>query len=73
MSTVLHLKPQDIDTKEKREKYTVGIIGCRERGIIYAVAFADAGFKVICTDEDQTLMKHLAKGRTVFSQRELGP
>ena len=71
MSTVLHLKPQDIDTKEKREKYTVGIIGCRERGIIYAVAFADAGFKVICTDEDQTLMKHLAKGKTVFSQREL--
>ncbi len=71
MSTVLHLKPGDIDTKEKRKKYTVGIIGCRERGIIYANTFADAGFKVICTDEDQTLLKHLAKGKTVFSKREL--
>ena len=71
MPTVLHLNPEDIDTKEKREKYTVGIIGCRERGIIYAISFADAGLKVICTDEDQTLLKYLAKGKTVFSQREI--
>jgi UDP-N-acetyl-D-mannosaminuronic acid dehydrogenase len=71
MTAVLHLKPEEIDTKEKREKYAVGIIGCREKGIIYAVAFAEAGFRVICSDEDKTLVKNLAKGKTMLSDKDM--
>jgi UDP-N-acetyl-D-mannosaminuronic acid dehydrogenase len=71
MAAVLHLKTEDIDTKEKREKYTVCAIGCEEKGVLYAVSFIEAGFKVICTDADQTLVKHLSKGKTVFSDREI--
>ena len=71
MTAVLHLKPEEVDTKQKREKYTVGIIGCGEKGIIYAVAFAEAGFKVICTDEDKTLVKNLAKGKTMLSDKDM--
>ena len=71
MPVVLHLKPEDIDTKDKRGKYTVNVIGCGENGILYAIAFAEAGFKVICTDADQTLVKRIAKGKTSFSNREL--
>lgn len=71
MPAVLHLKPEEIDTSEKRGKYTVSIIGCEEKGVFYAIAFAEAGFKVICTDADQTLVKRLAKGKTMFSDREM--
>ena len=70
MPAVLHLKPEEIDTKEKRGRYTVSVIGCNQKGILYATAFAEAGFKVICTDADQTLVKHLAKGKTPFHDRE---
>jgi UDP-N-acetyl-D-mannosaminuronic acid dehydrogenase len=71
MSAVLHLKPEEIDTSEKRGKYTVSVIGCEEKGVLYATAFAEAGFKVVCTDADQTLVKRLAKGKTMFHDREI--
>jgi UDP-N-acetyl-D-mannosaminuronic acid dehydrogenase len=71
MPAVLHLKPEEIDTNEKRGKYTVSVIGCEEKGVLYATAFAEAGFKVTCTDADQTLVKRLAKGKTSFSDREI--
>ena len=65
MPTVLHSKSEEIDTKEKRGKYTVCVLGCEEKGVLYATAFAEAGFKVICTDADQTLVKFLSRGKTV--------
>jgi UDP-N-acetyl-D-mannosaminuronic acid dehydrogenase len=71
MPAVLHLKPEEIDTNEKRGKYTVSVIGCDQKGVLYAAAFAEAGFKVICTDVDQTLVKHLSKGKTTFSDQEI--
>lgn len=70
MPAVLHLKPEEIDTPEKRGKYSVGVIGCRERGVLCAIAFAEAGFKVTCTDADQSLVRLLAKGKTPFSENE---
>jgi UDP-N-acetyl-D-mannosaminuronic acid dehydrogenase len=70
MPAVLHLKTEEIDTKEKRGKYTVSIVGCEQKGVLYATAFVEAGFRVICTDADQTLVKHLSKGKTPFPDRE---
>jgi len=71
MPAILHLKTEEIDTKEKRGKYTVCVVGCEEKGVLYSTAFAEAGFKVICTDADQTLVKCLSKGKPVFSDREI--
>jgi len=71
MFSVLRLMPEEVDTVEKRGKYTVSVIGCGERGILYAVAFAEAGYKVICTDADQSLIKRLARGKTPFLEREI--
>ena len=73
MPTILHLKPEEIDSKEKRGKYTVCVVGCEEKGVLYAAAFAEAGFKVICTDVDQTMVKSLSKGKMVASNREIEP
>jgi nucleotide sugar dehydrogenase len=71
MPAVLHVNPEEMNTIEKRGKYTVSVIGCGQRGILYAVAFAEAGFRVTCTDADQSLVRRLAKGKTPFPEREV--
>ncbi|UCF44937.1 MAG: hypothetical protein JSW44_04010 [Candidatus Bathyarchaeota archaeon] len=65
------MKPEEIDTIEKRGKYTVSVVGCRQIGILYVIAFLDAGYKVISTDADQSLVKSLTKGKTSFADREV--
>jgi nucleotide sugar dehydrogenase len=62
MHSILHLKPEELDTPEKREAYTVSFVGCGKRAIFQALAFAEAGFKVKCTDADQSVVKRLSKG-----------
>ncbi len=71
MPNILTLKPEDIDTLEKRSKYSVSILGCGRKGIIYANSFAEAGYKVTCLDADPNMVKKLAKGKTVFGEQEL--
>jgi nucleotide sugar dehydrogenase len=71
MPAVLNLKPEDVDTNEKRSKYTVCVIGCGQKGILYANAFAEAGFSVVCTDADPTVIKKVTKGKTASSQSQV--
>jgi nucleotide sugar dehydrogenase len=67
----LDIKKEEIDTPEKRGKYTVGIIGCGQNGILHACCFAEAGFKVICVDSDQTIVNDLLRGKAPFLKREI--
>ncbi len=71
MPSVLGLKPDDINPLEKRAKYTISIIGCGQVGVQFAIVFAEAGFKVICTDEDQNLLRLMAKGKIPYFGREI--
>jgi UDP-N-acetyl-D-mannosaminuronate dehydrogenase len=71
MPAVLNLKPEEVDTNEKRSKYTVSVIGCGHKGIYYANAFAEAGFRVVCSDADPTVIKKVAKGKTSSSQQQV--
>jgi UDP-N-acetyl-D-mannosaminuronic acid dehydrogenase len=71
MPAVLHVKPEELDTAEKRGNYTVSVIGCEQKGVLYAVAFAEAGFKVVCADADQSIVKRVAKGKTEFSDKAI--
>jgi UDP-N-acetyl-D-mannosaminuronic acid dehydrogenase len=65
MSTpILHAKPEEIDTPQKRGNHVVSIIGCGQQGILQAILCADAGFKVICVDADRTTVDRIAKGKT---------
>jgi UDP-N-acetyl-D-mannosaminuronic acid dehydrogenase len=68
MPTVLNLKSEEVATNEKRSNYIVSVVGCGQRGIFYASAFAEAGFKVICSDADPSVIKRVAKGKTSSSQ-----
>lgn len=70
MPTVLNIKPEELDSDEKRSKYTVSVIGCGHTGIFYANAFAEAGFKVVCTDADASVIKKVAKGKIPFPDPE---
>ena len=70
MPPVLHLKTEDVDTPEKRGGYTVALIGCGPKAIRYALAFADAGFKVLCADADQSVIKRLSKGNLHLGDRQ---
>jgi UDP-N-acetyl-D-mannosaminuronic acid dehydrogenase len=68
LHSVLHLKLEEIDSAEKRSEYTVSVVGCDKKGILLANAFADAGFKVVCSDADPSVMKKISRGKTPFSQ-----
>jgi nucleotide sugar dehydrogenase len=70
-STILHIKPEDIDTAEKRRKYTVSIIGCEQIGALHAYLFAEAGFRVICADADQTRVNSIMHGKMPLVKREI--
>lgn len=70
MPAILDLKPEDLDSSDKCSMYTIGILGCGQRGILYANSFADAGFNVLCTDADASVVKKVAKGKVAFSQPE---
>ena len=71
MPPVLNLKPEEVDTSEKRSKYTVSVIGCGHKGIFYGNTFAEAGYRVICTDADPTVIKKVSKGRTGSSSAQV--
>lgn len=66
MPPILHLMPQDVDSSDKRRKINVAVVGCGHKGIFFANAFADAGFSVVCTDADASVVKKVAKGKPAF-------
>jgi nucleotide sugar dehydrogenase len=70
-ATVLRIDPENIDTPEKRGRITLCIIGCGNVGLVQACLFADAGFKVLCADADQTLLNNVARGKLSFLGREV--
>jgi UDP-N-acetyl-D-mannosaminuronic acid dehydrogenase len=70
-SSILRVTPEEVDTVEKRGKYVISIIGCGQVGVLHACLLAEAGFKVICTDTDQTLVNQVTRGRAPFSKPEI--
>jgi UDP-N-acetyl-D-mannosaminuronic acid dehydrogenase len=71
LSPVLHIKPEEVDTPERRGKYTITIVGCGQKAVVHALAFADAGFKTVCADENQSGIKRLSKGNVPLGNRQL--
>jgi nucleotide sugar dehydrogenase len=71
-SMTMQAKPEEINTAEKRGKRHVSIIGCGQTGILQALLFAEAGFKVTCVDADQTIVSRIDKGRVPFLKLEAG-
>jgi len=70
-SSILYIKPEEINTVEKRGKYTVSIIGCGQIGVLHACLFAEAGFRVKCVDADQTIVNSIVRGKVPLLKREI--
>jgi len=70
MPPVLNITPEEIDTNDKRSKYTMSMLGCGQKGALFAITFAEAGFKVVCSDSDQSVLKKIAKGKMPFLSPE---
>ena len=74
MSTsILHIKPEEVDNAEKRRKYKVTIIDCGRNGVLHACLFVKAGFEVICIDANRAIVNNLARGKTPFLKHEIEP
>jgi nucleotide sugar dehydrogenase len=71
MPKAIMFKRNDIDIPEKREKYTISIVGCGRKGLKNACLFANAGFKVLYTDVDHQIFNQTEKGRTSSARRKL--
>lgn len=70
-SSILYIKPEELDTIEKREKHTVSVIGCGQIGVLQACLFAEAGFKVKCIDADQTIVNSIVRGKMPLLKHEI--
>ncbi|MCW4018452.1 MAG: hypothetical protein NWF00_07230 [Candidatus Bathyarchaeota archaeon] len=64
------MKTEGAYTTEERGNYVVSIIGCGQKGVFYALAFAQAGFKVTCSDANQSVIKRLSKGNLQRGRRQ---
>ena len=71
MAVTMKLAREDIDTPEKREKYTVSVVGCGRVGLPTACLFAEVGFKVIGVDSNRRIVDLLKKGKSPFTEPQL--
>jgi UDP-N-acetyl-D-mannosaminuronic acid dehydrogenase len=66
MSALMTFSKKDVEKPEKREKYTISVIGCGRIGLPTACLFAEAGFKVIGVDFDQHAVNLIKRGKAPF-------
>lgn len=55
------------------EKPTVSVLGCERNGILHICLFAEAGFKVICADNDRAVADRVSKAQVPFLKNEVEP
>lgn len=72
-SSMFEIKPENVNSLEKRGAYTVCVVSCNCIGILQTCLFAEAGFKILCADTNQALVNNLAKGKISFLKNEAEP
>lgn len=70
-SSMLYIKPEEIDASEKRGKYIVSVVGCGMMGVLHAYLFTEAGFRVKCVDADPSVINSIIRGRKLLLKREI--
>jgi len=70
-SSILEIRREDLDTREKRAQYTICVVGCGRNGLTHACLFADAGFKVIATDKNPHVVSTIKTAKKLFCEKEL--
>lgn len=70
-SATMKIEANDLDSREKRAKYTVCVVGCGRIGLPTACLFAEVGFRVIGVDADPNVVSLLKKGKPPFVETGL--
>jgi nucleotide sugar dehydrogenase len=68
LKTINPLKEPQAD-----EKAMVSVVGCERMGMLHTCLLADAGFKVLCVDNDRALIERFSKGKAPFLNQEIEP
>lgn len=71
MSMMMKLAREDVDSSEKREKYTISVVGYGRTCLSTACLFAEAGFKVIGVDMDHRIVNLMKTGKSPFTGPQL--
>jgi len=71
MSVAMAIEEKDLDSLEKRQKFTVGVIGCTRNGLLFAYFLAEAGFRTIVVDKNYSIINFLRSGNVPFLEPEL--
>jgi nucleotide sugar dehydrogenase len=70
-STIMESDERDLDAPDKRGNYTVCVVGCGRMGLPHACLFAQAGFKVLGVDKDNSILSAVKKGKSPFKETGL--
>ncbi len=71
MPKAMTLERRDIDTPEKRRKYTVGILGHGRTSLTHACLFVNAGFKVVYANADHNIANQIEKGKISSAKHKI--
>lgn len=71
MSIAIAIEEKDLDSIEKRQKFTVSIIGATRNSLSLAHLLAEAGFKTIVVDKNHSIINLLRSGNAPFLEPEL--
>ena len=70
MPAIMRLVHEEVDTVNKRGNYTLSIVGCGQTAVLLGLRFAEAGFKVVLADADQSATKRLSKGSILLGDKQ---
>jgi len=71
MSTAMAWKETDVDSSDKRGKYTISVIGCGKTGLSTACFLAEVGFKTVVADFNPYTIGLIKKGKAPFVEQAL--
>ena len=65
------IEEKDLDSLEKRQKFTVSVVGCTRNGLSLACLLAEIEFKTIVVDKNLSIINSLRNGNIPFLEPEL--
>ncbi len=68
MSRIMKLASKNVESPEKRQEYTVCIVGCGRNGLVTASLFIEAGFNIIGVDSNRHTVHLLKRGKSPFTE-----
>ena len=71
MQRTATISASDLANPDGRKGITISIVGCNRTGLTTACLLADAGFKIVCIDSDQSIIARIRRGKLPFVEPDL--